>query len=126
MPLRFRGIIFVINKTIIVAFEILNFSFKMFRKIFNFIHNTKPEEIEKYRESPEFPFKLIKKSSSSMFSLHAANISKNSGSSQEPLITPKDSEFNIEKIERFEKIVIFSPSNVIRTKNHDEIISMNE
>lgn len=116
---RFCGNIFVIkiNKTIKVALEIHDlekFSVnKMFRKIFNFFHNLKSEEIEKYRQPTDFPFKLIKKSSSAMFNVYAANISKNSGSSQEPLITPKDSEFNIEKIERFEKIVIFSPSNVI-------------
>ncbi|CAG9805887.1 unnamed protein product [Chironomus riparius] len=97
----------------------------MFRIIFNFFHNTKSEEIEKYRQPPDFPFKLIKKSSSSMFNLYAATSSKNSGSSQDPLITPNDSESNIEKIERFEKIVIFSPSNMIRIKYHDEI-SMNE
>jgi hypothetical protein len=70
-----------------------------FRKIFKFVHNTKKNE--KQREPPEFQLQLIRHSSE----LQKPSIDqKESGSSQEPLITPKSSDsINSDEISR-EKI----------------------
>lgn len=81
----------------------------MFRKIFEFFHNTKPDEKNYFERPPEFPLRLIRESSPSI-DLHIIKPTRTTGSSQETLITPKESEVNIE---HFNNVEIFSP-----TKSH--------
>lgn len=79
----------------------------MWRKLFNYFHNTKPEERQKI--PPDFPLQLVRRSSE----MQQIVLAKNSGSSQEPLITPKESDTIETEEERLEKTEIFSPSHVI-------------
>lgn len=81
----------------------------MFRKIFEFFHNTKPAEREEFQKPADFPLQLVK---SSPFR-HCQDPLTNS--SEESILIPKGSHVNID-IETLEKTEIFSASEMFTVK----------
>lgn len=85
-----------------------------FRKIFSVIHN--PKKLEKKRPMPNFQLQLIR--SSSVQLTKPTLTEKDSGSSQEPLISPKTSDSSREDglCEKIENTEYFSQSKIFETK----------
>lgn len=88
-----------------------------FRKIFHIIHN--PKKREKHRCAPDFQLQLIRSSSFHLYKPSEPTLEKESGSSQEPLISPKPSDSSHDETisEQFQNAEFYTQSKMSMSKS---------